>query len=243
MPTNVRTFNGTSDVIVVGAGATDVGYGTYLAVANCTATVSDSEVVFLSSLSGPSNVALAAVRFGHMGYWNSHVGFTGEAATPSVLNAWCILGVTKVSGVTSPRGHVCVLSGPTWGHADMAASGSDADVGASGWELGADQDFGDYFKGSVFCFAYWNQVLSDATFEAINGLPAIISLAPTALWVLDQESVAIPVNDSRGTGANQTSINGTTVTAGVTINNFITSPVLSDPTVRAARRRSRGTSW
>ncbi len=228
MTVNVRTLNGSSDYIKLGAGSNDVGYGTYLTVATFAGSVGAGEVPWLTSISGTTEKVSAWVRFGHLGYYNTHLGITQETTTS--LSGWQIFSITKATGSTTPRAHVCTLATPAWTHANMAGSGSDGDAG-NGWYIGAHVGFGDFFNGSMYLTAYWNTVLSDGNLETIVGLQSLLDLSPTGLWLLNQASTATAVTEYNGSGADQSSISGTTVTTGVTIPNFLTSAAIVPDTV------------
>ncbi len=213
----VRTFNGSSDYIKLTAGANDVGYGTYLAVAMFAGSVGASEVPWLTSISGTTEKVSAWVRFGHLGYYNTHLGVTQETTTS--ISGWQIFAETKATGATTPRAHVCTLTSRAWVHADMAGSGNDGDA-ANGWYIGAHVSFGDFFNGPIYLVAYWNTVLSDVQLETITSVATLRALSPTGLWILDQADVGTAVVEVNGSGADQTAISGTTVTTGVQIPNF-----------------------
>lgn len=99
---------------------------------------------------------------------------------------------------------------------------------------------GEPFNGLYAAAAVYGVALTQANFEGLVSAPSIKSWllsSPLALWMFNQALVAEPVNDQTGGGANQISIEGTTVTAEEPPIPYISLPSIALP---AANRAARG---
>jgi endo-1,3-1,4-beta-glycanase ExoK len=109
--------------------------------------------------------------------------------------------------------HKCVLSTGTWTHADAAGTLANSGTAANSARLGSTQAASGFYQGDIGVLAVGNTVLNDAAIEALaTGEAAWSTAGFVALWTLDQASVATALQDTIG-AADQTSINGTSVTA------------------------------
>ena len=221
MATNVRRF-AAGDYIKLAPGGTDAGFGTFLAVLSRTNT---NRTSFLGTRgSGDTDSYVAWIEqnpYNHLAL-STWGGSTETAVDLTQANGWGIVALTKGTGTVAQRGHVCVLSGPTWTHGDGSNFADGA--AATEWLIGAVYRYAYRAEADadIFCVARWATALSDATLETFTSLPAIIAAAPTNLWVLDQASTATAVTEYNGTGADQVSISGTSVVSD-TIPNFAPS--------------------
>ena len=79
-------------------------------------------------------------------------------------------------------------------------------------------DPGQFLNANVAAYGLWTgTALTDGNFEAGTGFQASLAnwfdLTPSVLWRFNQASTATPVDDLMGSGANQSAIVGTTVSA------------------------------
>lgn len=209
---NVLSFNGSTDKIVVDTGVPDAGYGTYLAVCKLSADAGNKSPIGDTQA---GNTAEMFVNPASGVYYYTGGASQGGGATLGVANGWGIIAVTKATGLSPVRSHALILSTQTWTHGN-GGSTNDSAGGSHGWWIGAGA--GDYFPGSIFLVAWWSgRVLTDAELESITGLNDIYRLGPTGLLTCDQGNTTLL--ELMGTGADQTSISGTTVVQD-TIPNF-----------------------
>lgn len=228
---NVRTWNGSSDRMTVAMGSVgDSQFGSFLAIFKRNQTshgmllsgiqpaVQDFPQFYVANSANSNNISL------YNGVTNTH------ASIPLVnADGWAIVGYAKATGTVAPRFHRCLLSSATWTHGASAANQANWSAAVtSGWHIGASDNTGaggftNWLGGDLYCVARWSgTALADATFETFTGINAIISAAPSNLWIFNQASVATAVTDTMGSGANETTLVGTTVSLNQTIPNFDT---------------------
>lgn len=141
-------------------------------------------------------------------------GFDAPIALPLVENEWFLIAITKTSGVATPRGHAYRYSTGTWTHLDSANTLEGKAGSVSLIELGrTNNDW--FYVGYIAVAGVWTTALSDTQIETLEtDLQAWLDTGAVAVWPLNQESVATPVVDITGGGANQTAQSGTAVVLG-----------------------------
>ncbi|UWZ37486.1 hypothetical protein Drose_04175 [Dactylosporangium roseum] len=147
---------------------------------------------------------------------------TGVPASSS--DGWMLVGVSKESGSSIPRGHKHVYSTNTWTHADAAAasSGDSGDLTAGRVQIGRWQTSTERWPGEILLCGAVKRALTDAEWEQLPyTLPGALGVTPDALWLLDQHATTQNVIDLTGGGANQTALTGTsTGTSSVPVWNY-----------------------
>jgi hypothetical protein len=225
--TNARTFNGSSDRIELATGGIDNGYGTYLAVFRRNSTGFNTLFAARAAAGGNDRLQFYIRDHSSSPVDSPNLSISANAgATAPILNAdgWVIAAITKTTGSVAPRIHRCILWGPTWTHVTSGNNLSDASAEAS-YAIGAafsSSAYNNFFGGDIYCVARWSTALSDGQLEGIHGIQDILALNPANLWVLDQANTSDAVKDWMPTGANQTSISGTSVLSSISIVNFDT---------------------
>ena len=149
---------------------------------------------------------------------NVYINIGGFVSTSysAYINNWAILAFTRPSGGSATvRAHVYRYDLGTWTHTNLGAINT---AGAVASFLVGSFDPGQFLNANIAAIGLWDAVnLSDAAFEAGTGFQAALSnwyaQTPSVLWRFNQASVADPVNDLMGSGANQSAIVGTTVSA------------------------------
>lgn len=140
------------------------------------------------------------------------------AGGPAPGTDWCWLVGTKASGSVLPRWHLKnITTGAPWVHVDGTATVPDNTGVSTTLILGnhSGGGAGDSWRGRIAAGATWASVLGDAAVEAACTLSAndLNNAAPGWGVLLNQSSVATPVNDFTGGGGNQIAISGTAVDA------------------------------
>jgi hypothetical protein len=219
---NVRVFTVASSEYLTLSAPTFSGYGSLLAIVKSNELADDYHSIISANAAGTARLNFTVWLGTNLITYSTNDSADSSVAGMSLQNVdgWAIVGGTKATGTVAPRFHRCILSGPTWTHNNGTTN--DADSGAvTAWQIGRQVTYGNYWAGSIYLCAWWDaQVLGDADYEAFTSLSAIVARAPTHLWLLNQASVAIPVTDYMGHGANQSAIVGTSVTSD-TIPNFV----------------------
>lgn len=140
----------------------------------------------------------------------SSTGLESSTLGFDVADDWCVIGFNKASGTTAARFFKVPLSTGIAVFENSAATAAAYDLGIQE----ASFAFGDF---DVACAGVWNTVLSDSEIDSLDGdfinwtqaKPGNIR----AMWRLNQASIAEPVPDYTGGGANQQSISGTSIVA------------------------------
>lgn len=190
---------------------TTSGFGTLLVLVRRTGT--ENHAVLSFAAAGPSAVAefyIKSAAGNQLALWNGSTDSFGTVAL-TADEGWALIAVTKASGSAVPRFHKCVLSTGVWTHAD-ATTGAIADwtAWASAW-LGTSGDGFDFLNGQMaFAAFFGGNALSDASLETFTSISQIARANPTALWPLNQPTVATAVQDVIG-AADQVAVTGTTV--------------------------------
>jgi hypothetical protein len=127
---------------------------------------------------------------------------------------WYLTGITKPSGTAPVRGHQIDLTTPgTWSHTNFGNLNDASNGPIASFEVG-NLGGGDKLDGKLAAVGLWNSVLTDNQIESLTArLSDWLALSPVALWAFNQTDVATAVTDLTGGGANQSSINGTNVSA------------------------------
>ncbi len=145
-------------------------------------------------------------------------GFQHFTYTTLVSN-WAIIGITKTAGASAFRTHIYNYTAATWTHAAISGQGTLGNgSGTVDSILFGSFDGGQFLNANVAAAGFWTgTALSDANFEASTGFQTSLAnwfnLTPSVLWRFNQASVATPVTDLMSSGADQTAIIGTTVSA------------------------------
>jgi hypothetical protein len=218
-----RTFNGTSDGIVMTVGGCAIT-GALSIAAICQRTTATVYAAIMDAVgTGFWELGVqpsGAVPPNRLNFATQGGNTNATSLTLVTADAWCLIAVTKTSGTTTPRFHKYVYSSNTWTHEagigtvpDNTGTNTVADIGISGSDL---------WKGDIHAVGVWNAALSDAQVENLAfTLPSWFSVSPAALWLLDQSATSQKVLDWSGGGANESSLTGTSVaTSSVPVFNY-----------------------
>lgn len=222
----VREFsNATDDDIIFATGAlSGLQYGTIAAIIKRT-SVSNYRPIF-----NPHNAAGTAL--GSFLLWQSGNVLTwfelpsrSSGATSLTANVWYLIVVRKAQGTATPRFSLYNFTSGLWTHQAGASSMTDwASPGTDGSIRFTYETETDNLDGRIAARAAWANALpwspdaaGDTALEAAGlqtSLQNWLTSDPSALWAFNQSSIATPVSDLTGSGANQLSIVGTTVVTG-----------------------------
>lgn len=144
---------------------------------------------------------------------------SGDPIAPTITvgtgDDWVLCAITKATGSVAPRFHKYAYATNTWSHENYGSNVVNVSGGTqTGWCIGAYSNTGFYsFLGDIAAAAVFkDRALSDDQLESLPfSLQSWVSLAPSSLWVLDQQATGQSVLDWTGGGANQSAITGTTV--------------------------------
>jgi hypothetical protein len=133
------------------------------------------------------------------------------------IGDWAVLAFTKGAGSSLIRTHLYDYGVGSWVHANLA-SAVGADAATLATILVGPFDGAQDLNGNLAAMGFWTgTALADASFEAGSGFQTSLAnwfnLTPSVLWRFDQASIAIPVTDLMSSGADQTAISGTSVSA------------------------------
>lgn len=225
-----RTFNGTTDDITLSIG--QCGFAINPGTIACIAykKTDGSYQTFISTGVDENGWAFQVDNNNNLIFDNASGGSTGNV-TMTVADGWCLVAITKESGATVIRTHRYIYNTGIWTHIDSSSTLTDLGV-PSRFHLG---DYGsagiDGYTRRLLIAAVWNRVLTDIELEGMtDSLVKWIRMYPKGLWVLNQSSVNIPLEDVTGNGANQTSITGTSISS-------IADPAFAILGVPALRRK------
>lgn len=144
-------------------------------------------------------------------------GFTSVSYS-AYIGQWAILAFTKPAGAgQTVRAHVYRYATSTWTHTDLGAISANLGTTLTTIFVGS-FDPGQFLNGNLAAIGLWTgTALADAAFEAGSGFQTALSnwfnQTPSVLWRFNQASTATPVTDLMASGADQTAITGTTVSA------------------------------
>lgn len=211
-----RNFDGANDSLHTSQGGlTSWTFGTYVAVIRRVGTNWGN----IATLHNGAGTALSGIEIGDGAAANAlHYQSNSSAArstfTVDEADGWVLVAAGKATGSNAPRMHKYVYATDTWTHQDGStnlanSTGTSATMRLGEWEGGDD------FNGDIAVVGAWiSRNLTDAEVEQLpHSLAAWHALAATELWVLDQSDTSQAVASLTGSGANQTSLTGTTVSA------------------------------
>lgn len=211
-----RFFDGTADDVIVSAGAVvGLNYGAIAAIVRRNATgVWHSIAIVETAAAG----GLYALEFtdGNQLNLNTDAGAGGSGSTAfTSTTTWYFVAGEKATGSVAPRFHIYNYSTGAWTHENGGAAVNNTTGTVGQTRIGRWQTVDDY-NGDIEVVGIWkNQTFTDAQWEA-SGLPFSLQAwyalgTPTAIWHLNQSATTQNVADLTGGGANQTTLNGTSV--------------------------------
>jgi hypothetical protein len=207
-----RSFNGTSDVLKCSVGSPiNVGFGTFAAIVNITSFSATRSIMRLAT-STPTNVLGFSVNT------SGQLIMTDGTSAPSgttalVAGEWYLIAAGKATGTTTPRYHIYRYSTDAWVHENAVGTVANATVPSTTGRMNLMARAADQFTpGDLAAAGFWGRNLSDAEVEQLPfSLQGWHATAPNGLWLLDQGSTSQNVPDLTGSGGNQASLTGTTV--------------------------------
>lgn len=208
-----RSFNGTTDFVVFGAGAATFGQGpiTIAALIKPTSAIGTRQVIGAATA---GNVETYGILMDVNHYYCTNLF---NSTTDGITNDWQWIVMTKASGSTIPRFHLKdVTTAGAWSHLNAGGNADNGTTPAASIGVGALPNGNRKYQGLVAAMAVWDvqftdlQVESSCTLAASN-LSAVSPPDWGTLW--NQGSIATPVPDFSGGGGNQSAITGTTVSA------------------------------
>lgn len=232
----VREFDFTAGDNLV----TDIGvlasmvFGTFAALVKPANTDSERNyVTLLHGSGGNTNHLGVSLIDNEIAFWN---GDDHSVTNANVISGnWMMFVVRKAAGSQTPRFSVYDLGTDSWTHVNGGSSLSNASSGpgASGTVRFSSQN-SRFFDGRVALRAVWSNITgpggawtADATGDTAienSGLDDStqnwISATPDALWLFNQAETSDDVGDLSGNGANQISVDGTSVVTGDDPPNF-----------------------
>lgn len=208
----VRSFNGSSDYIGCSIGALSGWDGGPATIAVWVKPASTKDQGVINGWAFSQNSAEWHVYLGGDGRFYTGLSDSGYAG-PYLTGEWFLLVMTKGNGSATPRWHIYRPATTSWTHANSSSTAGDGATNSTTVDIG--RAWGDFYGGLIAVAATWkSNVGNDAAIEALGletSLAGWEAASPDALWPLNQESTATPVEDITGGGADQTSITGTTV--------------------------------
>jgi hypothetical protein len=232
--TSYRNFDGTNDSVHCAMGACEcVGAMSVFVVARRGVDGADQCLIAGHTSAGTGRWAFETLTTDAL-WWQS--GGTGRAGPSiAVADGWCLLGVTRTAGTTTPRFHKFVYATNTWTHSDAASTTGNPLTTAGGTiRFGEHQNIDDFTGDIAASVLYNGATLSDSQVEDLAfSYDAWWAFGPAGLWRFDSPCAWAKVRDLTGKGADETVLNGTTrVTYGVV-------PGLWVPEKRRVRRAAR----
>lgn len=207
-----RNFNGTSDKILMSLGAVPASVAGFTLAAivrlqavsrwnNILTLATSADATILDMTIGATNV-LSVEPYAAAG--NTVTG---------IATGWQLLAVSKPTGSNVCRGHRYVFSTGVWTHTDAVGNSADPGGTVARIYLGTFAT-SDFLSGDIEAAAMYDTALSDSQIESLPfTLMAWLTLAPKALWKLDQSATAQKIIDISGGGANESTLTGTTIAA------------------------------
>ncbi len=211
-----RTFDATDDNIVLGVGSTGtLGPYTYFCLVKMNGDGASGN--FMLSRSASANIIRFSKTAGNLLNLLTSVGNVSATSTTNIVAAdgWCLVGVSKASGTVNPRFYRYKFTSPTWARENAVGTLANGTGTAASFRLGATSGSTFPINADIAAAVMFNRVLSDAETELLPGsYAAWFALAPSAVWILDQDVVSThKVLDWTGNGANEASGTGTTVSS------------------------------
>jgi hypothetical protein len=206
-----RLFNATNEIIRLSIGANNYSSPvTYLCICRRASTLIFRTPFSCSLNNGDDLVSISTYEDDNLAWIALYEASIFDLNIPQ--NTWVLLAAGKNTGSVTPRGHRYVYNTGVWTHSDGDTIVGDIPVpervNIGAWHV---PEWGNW-DGDIALCAIFNANLTDAQIERTAfGLPYILSLNPTGLWVLDQGDINQNVIDITGKGANQDFISGTAV--------------------------------
>lgn len=218
----VREFDGVDDRLTVSAGTTTLNSAsTWMALVyplsispaadECYWSATDSGGAVLLALFHQSTNAL------DMG--SDTVGDSAVAAFGLVANTWNWFGYSKAAGGVTPTFHRSTYGSGTWSHTAGGATEASPVNAITGHTFAAVAPAGGNYRDVRYAVVgHWNRAVANTDLETLSNATANFTAmnggGPNALWDFNQASTGTSVTDLTGNGANQSSINQTTVING-----------------------------
>lgn len=225
-PLIARNFDGVDDLIEVGIGASDMGFGSLAAIIRKSADV-PGDYNAISDL----QTSAAVRRFGmHLNdaspsrvIWERNG--SGESSNASVTlttaQGWAMVAATKATGTVAPRLHRFLYSTGAWVHGNGVATLANSSLAGAGgnWRIGNVVAGSTFFPGDMLVLAVWpSRVLTDAELEALPyQLSAWRRSGPSGLWTFNQTNTGQRLLDLTPGRGDQSSLTGTSVSAWPTL--------------------------
>jgi hypothetical protein len=221
----VREFDGIDDELVCGVGgASGMTFGTVVELFKFS-TVTGFRAIGNHLHNSSSTFISVPLGLSNFGAYETFSGSSISYTTNPSTGIWYLAVWRKVTGTAAPRLSTYDFNSTTWTHRNGSGSvGNWTAPGVSGETRFSFQGGSDFFGGRIAARAYWSNSLpwsADTTGDTAliaAGLEVAASnwfaLGPSAMWRFDQASVGTPVTDDVGSGADETSIVGTTVITG-----------------------------
>ncbi|HEU4543052.1 MAG TPA: hypothetical protein VFR23_18115 [Jiangellaceae bacterium] len=212
-----RTFDGTDDEVVCSTGALSSLTGanvTVVAVMRRNVNSAWHGIWSMNdSVDGYSGWGLLLTDTGKPYIQNDGAGPSSMSVTTS--DGWVVIGYSKAAGTATARFHKYGYAANSWSHVNGDATQADGSAGgASGKaKFGTYNGGADRLNGDIVMAGVWNSVLTDTQIETLaHSLQAWYSLAPSALWMLDQSFVTIAGSFPTASGAVTSNSAGNTTT-------------------------------
>lgn len=257
-----RTFNGTTGQVVVSPGSALNVVHTF-GTAACLFRRTGIGGAWQGLINSDPNSASAwgmSIELSDVNTIWFGVGSAGQSTSTTgiVSDVWYLAVCTKATGTVLPRLHLFDYSNLTWTHADFASTAANgSDSAPARINFGSFTNVFDFFPGDIAAagiFLQW--VPTDSEIEAMGlhvsrtgWLAGAAKSTGAGVWFFDQSDTAIPVLDLTGSGANQVSTTGTTVsTVSVPILGYGSIPILGEapsagaPTTNANATTAEGAS-
>lgn len=219
-----RSFNGTSDNITVAPGTLAQAYRTAGLTVVAIVKRTDGGV-------GAFRQILSARNAGNTGGFvlelndagtdgSTDLSCTGvvdiNAANDYITDAmgWVLLAWDRDAGAGSQniRVHRYLYNTGVWDHTFITTVNFTDPGTLTRARIGCDDGATTFLQGDLAAVGVWATTLSTPQLEGMTATyQSWLNLSPVAAWQFNQTSVATPVRDSTGHGADQTAISGTSV--------------------------------
>lgn len=210
-----RTFAGTTNRITVALGGTGVtfGPGTVAAIVRRTTDGTLQVINYSGGNSGTNRLQFGILATNTI-QLRQDAATTNSAVTVTAADGWVLIAATKATGTVAVRFHKYVFSTNSWTHQNGGSIANSGTMTGSSY-IGDFNGGGSCFVGDIAAMGRWSVEMSDAQVESLPlSLQAWFAAGqPAGLWLLDQSATAQTVIDLSGGGANQSAINGTSVSA------------------------------
>jgi hypothetical protein len=217
----VREFDGVDDRLTVSAGTTTLNSAsTWMALVYPLSISPAADEAYWSATDSGGLVLLALFHQSTNGLdmGSDTVGDSAVAAFGLLANTWNWFGYSKAAGTVIPTFHRSTYGSGTWSHTAGSATEASPVNAINGHTFAAIAPAGGNYRDVRYAVAvHWNRSVPNLEIETICNAATTAALntasggAPAALWDFNQAAVGTAVSDLTGHGANQTSINQTTV--------------------------------